>query len=261
MRTRAAFLINPLDFHSGLVLSVVLDPSNKECCENLLGTNWESCLQTSKLEDAVLNISISSDSSLEDYIYGVLFILGFDFLVVGISATISAFGFDYDGESFENTEEMEIEEVATDQEDVQPRRQTQATCFISRADLEALGIEVNDKHANRMKHNITLADLSKETGADQTEGHLHHDSHTRVILILSLFYSIPTFQVVIWDAMFYSKSGFQDYCYYNFLCLKPFAGLAAFNHIFSNIGYVFYSILFIYLVHLKKRKYKLLPET
>ena len=76
MRTRAAFLINPLDFHSGLVLSVVLDPSNQECCENLLGTNWESCLQTFKLEDTVLNISISSDSSLEDYIYGVLFILG-----------------------------------------------------------------------------------------------------------------------------------------------------------------------------------------
>ena len=48
----------------------------------------------------------------------------------------------------------------------------------------------------------------------------------------------------------------QDVCYDNFLCLSPLGKLSAFNHVFSNIGYVCgRGILFIALVRWKKRTF------
>ena len=78
--------------------------------------------------------------------------------------------------------------------------------------------------------------------------------HWPLILILSMFYCIPAYQLVISEGPYRTKSN-QDFCYYNFLCLKPYGKLTAFNNVFSNIGYICYGILFISLVSLKKRKF------
>ncbi|XP_018334624.1 SID1 transmembrane family member 2 isoform X1 [Agrilus planipennis] len=42
-------------------------------------------------------------------------------------------------------------------------------------------------------------------------------------------------------------------CYYNFLCANPLFGMTDFNHIFSNVGYIFVGILFLFLVYIKDK--------
>ena len=57
------------------------------------------------------------------------------------------------------------------------------------------------------------------------------------------------------------STGNQDLCYYNFLCSTPvhtnIIKIADFNHIFSNIHYVVFGLLFIYLVRRRKKGYNL----
>lgn len=48
------------------------------------------------------------------------------------------------------------------------------------------------------------------------------------------------------------NTGNQDLCYYNFLCSLPVASVRDFNHIFSNIAYMFFGVLFMGIVGLKK---------
>ncbi|RZC40785.1 Sid-1-related A [Asbolus verrucosus] len=68
------------------------------------------------------------------------------------------------------------------------------------------------------------------------------------ILSIAIFYSIPVVQLVSTYQRVVNRTGDQDMCYYNFLCANPAWGLSDFNHIFSNVGYVFMGILFLCVV-------------
>ncbi|XP_023348922.1 SID1 transmembrane family member 1, partial [Eurytemora carolleeae] len=50
-------------------------------------------------------------------------------------------------------------------------------------------------------------------------------------------------------------TGNQDICYYNDLCRRPLGVIRDFNHVFSNLGYCVFGILFMLIVYLKKWKY------
>ena len=56
------------------------------------------------------------------------------------------------------------------------------------------------------------------------------------------------------------QSGDADMCYYNFLCSIPVMNVVDFNHIYSNIGYLFFGLLFLvlsaYKVSFKLRQLK-----
>lgn len=43
-------------------------------------------------------------------------------------------------------------------------------------------------------------------------------------------------------------SGNQDQCFYNFKCAHPLGVLAAFNNVWSNIGYILLGFLFLMIV-------------
>lgn len=53
--------------------------------------------------------------------------------------------------------------------------------------------------------------------------------------------------------------GNQDICYYNFFCSHGLTigdfKLSDFNHIFSNIGYVFFGLLFMIITYKRDRAY------
>nr|CAI5856012.1 unnamed protein product [Callosobruchus analis] len=70
-------------------------------------------------------------------------------------------------------------------------------------------------------------------------------SHT---LSIALFYSIPVVQLVVTYQRIVNITGNEDMCYYNFRCAHPAFGLSDFNHVFSNIGYVVFGIVFILVV-------------
>lgn len=65
------------------------------------------------------------------------------------------------------------------------------------------------------------------------------------IMSIAIFYSIPVVQLVITYQRVVNRTGDQDMCYYNFLCANPAFGLSDFNHVVSNVGYVFMGILFL----------------
>jgi len=247
MNTRAAFVINPSHFPFGFVLFVILDMSGDECCENLIGVTYEACEgMTTNLEATVLEISITTDSHQEDYLYGVFVVLAFDILVIAVSLVVSLHAFNFKKEfkkSFES-KALENAEIPPNSEAIQEDK------IMSGNDFKKHGIEIREEYAHRLKTNVTIADLCDDVDEEENQDYMY------IIIILSVFYAVPTFQVVIWDSMWYSKSGDQDSCYYNFLCLKPLHSITAFNHLFSNISYVLYSFLFMYLVRLKKRRWQ-----
>ncbi|XP_044754541.1 SID1 transmembrane family member 1-like isoform X2 [Coccinella septempunctata] len=66
------------------------------------------------------------------------------------------------------------------------------------------------------------------------------------IISIAIFYSIPVVQLVIAYQRMLNYTGDEDLCYYNFLCAHPLFSFSDFNHIFSNIGYIFMGVLFLF---------------
>ena len=51
-------------------------------------------------------------------------------------------------------------------------------------------------------------------------------------------------------------TGNQDLCYFNFQCSIPAGSLTDFNHFFSNIGYVFFGVIFLILTKYKSWRHR-----
>ncbi|VVC31854.1 Hypothetical protein CINCED_3A010771 [Cinara cedri] len=73
------------------------------------------------------------------------------------------------------------------------------------------------------------------------------------LITVAVFYSLPVIQLVFTFQKVLNQTGDQDLCYYNFLCshslkLGPWK-FSDFNHIFSNIGYIFFGLLFMVITY------------
>lgn len=53
------------------------------------------------------------------------------------------------------------------------------------------------------------------------------------------------------------ETGNQDLCFYNFWCAHPLGPLTDFNHVFSNISYILFGILFIAICARRNHHHKL----
>ncbi len=73
------------------------------------------------------------------------------------------------------------------------------------------------------------------------------DLYVWLVITMGMFYTIPAIQVVINQQDKLRTTGDQDICYYNFLCSIPVKEVTDFNHIFSNIWYLGFGMLFIFL--------------
>nr|QEI10617.1 SID1 [Myzus persicae] len=74
------------------------------------------------------------------------------------------------------------------------------------------------------------------------------------LITVAVFYSLPVIQLVFTSQkVMLNETGNQDLCYYNFLCSHSFVlgpwKFSDFNHIFSNIGYIFFGLLFILITY------------
>lgn len=68
------------------------------------------------------------------------------------------------------------------------------------------------------------------------------------VVTVAVFYGLPVVQLVIYYQTVLNETGQQDLCYYNFLCAHPLGFFSDFNHLFSNIGYVLFGVLFLIIV-------------
>ena len=77
-----------------------------------------------------------------------------------------------------------------------------------------------------------------------------------VLFLISMFYSLPVLQMVFSFSYEQGATGNQDICYYNDLCRKPLGLIRDFNHVFSNLGYCVFGLLFMCIVLFQQIKYK-----
>ncbi|CAF3987122.1 unnamed protein product, partial [Rotaria magnacalcarata] len=73
--------------------------------------------------------------------------------------------------------------------------------------------------------------------------------YPQTMLTVAIFYSLPVIQLVLQYQLTIDQSGNEDMCYFNFLCIRQFAMLTAFNSVFSNIGYCALGLLFLIIVY------------
>lgn len=100
---------------------------------------------------------------------------------------------------------------------------------------------------------IYLSDLAKKDPRilkKKSYSYLWH------VLTVALFYGLPVVQLVITYQKVLNDTGNQDLCYYNFLCAHPYGFFSDFNHLFSNIGYVLFGILFLCIVYKRETWHK-----
>jgi len=77
----------------------------------------------------------------------------------------------------------------------------------------------------------------------------------KILFITAIFYVLPSIQFVI--AKYDEFLNGEEYCYYNYKCLRPLFGLEAFNNILSNIGYVVLGLIFILYVRSQDKEEEL----
>ncbi|CAF3538185.1 unnamed protein product [Rotaria sp. Silwood1] len=79
--------------------------------------------------------------------------------------------------------------------------------------------------------------------------------YPQTMLTIAIFYSLPVIQLVLQYQLNINSSGNEDICYFNFLCIRQFAMLTAFNNVFSNIGYCALGLLFLIIVYRRDMAY------
>eukprot|EP00095_Tigriopus_kingsejongensis_P005827 snap_masked-scaffold425_size175135-processed-gene-0.10 protein:Tk05827 transcript:snap_masked-scaffold425_size175135-processed-gene-0.10-mRNA-1 annotation:"sid1 transmembrane family member 1" len=79
------------------------------------------------------------------------------------------------------------------------------------------------------------------------------DLYLWLVLMMGIFYGIPAIQLVLSYQNQLLTSGNQDICYYNFLCSVPLGAVKDFNHIYSNIWYMTFGLLFVIFTNYRKR--------
>ena len=110
----------------------------------------------------------------------------------------------------------------------------------------------------RMKTYLFVSDLSTKLNDPTKTKSVYQKSqlYLGVLFLVSLFYSLPVLQMVFSFSYEQGVTGNQDICYYNDLCRKPLGLIRDFNHVFSNLGYCVFGLLFMSIVLFKKLKYQ-----
>jgi len=131
----------------------------------------------------------------------------------------------------------------------------------STEDVKDIVMEVNPedvKIARRTKKLLCVADLSTKLGDPTRTKSVYQKSqlYLGVLFLISIYYSLPVLQMVFRFSAEQSLTGNQDICYYNDLCRKPLGPIRDFNHVFSNLGYCVFGLLFMCIVLFKKLKYE-----
>ena len=116
----------------------------------------------------------------------------------------------------------------------------------------------NDNKTKRMKTYLFVNDLSCKLADPTRTKSVYQKSqlYLGILFLVSLFYSLPTLQMVFAFSWEQGLTGNQDICYYNDLCRKPLGLVRDFNHVFSNLGYCAFGLLFMGIVLIKQLRYQ-----
>ena len=105
---------------------------------------------------------------------------------------------------------------------------------------------VEDGQKWRLRPYITLAKMAQDLDRKDEAVQVYKRSqmYIMVIIVMTIFYVMFPLQTVVW--LTHSlDSGQQDFCYYNFSCLRPLGSFLPFNSIISNSSYILAGLLFL----------------
>eukprot|EP00090_Calanus_glacialis_P000732 TRINITY_DN10504_c0_g1_i5.p1 TRINITY_DN10504_c0_g1~~TRINITY_DN10504_c0_g1_i5.p1 ORF type:complete len:834 (-),score=156.09 TRINITY_DN10504_c0_g1_i5:117-2618(-) len=108
-----------------------------------------------------------------------------------------------------------------------------------------------------LRDELTLQDMSVVIRDCSWHRRQRSKAFLYLVPLLSLFYMIPSAQMVYAEQQRAKATGNLEQCFLNYGCSRPWSIFDDFNHIISNSGYIIYGTIFIILVRLKS---KFLPE-
>merc|ERR1719150_288737 len=143
---------------------------------------------------------------------------------------------------------------------VAEKAKPESSFIASMEDLQAVPEldRMDTKMKLRMKNTLYVSDLSQKLNDPAKTKSVYQKSqlYLGLLFIISIFYSLPVLQMVFRFSHEQSLTGNQDICYYNDLCRKPLGLVRDFNHVFSNLGYCVFGLLFMCIVLFKKLKFE-----
>jgi len=83
---------------------------------------------------------------------------------------------------------------------------------------------------------------------------LRSTSYLWLTILMGVFYILPVFQLMLQEQWTSLHTGNLDKCYFNFQCMHPYMALEDFNHVFSNVGYVFSGLVFVVVVWSRSKR-------
>jgi len=277
MLNKSTLVVDAKNYPNGYLIVVIASPSDKLC---QIKKKENKCQSINRGKDhnqlsKEITITVKSNSSDLDYMLGILSVSSFYIVLLVVTLTISLIRFRYDIRSFgdikENShmkilwkdilnsevEQHEIEKIV----EVVEKEITEEIGNLSILELLNETNKIKDR-SSRQKNDLKVSEMSQKLNNPSKKKSIYKKSslYVRNLLLISIFYCLPILQMVTEANSKIDESGNQDLCYFNHLCQKPLGTLHDFNHVFSNLGYIFLGFFFISIVYYKESKFLQLPE-
>ena len=104
-----------------------------------------------------------------------------------------------------------------------------------------------------LQDKLTVASTSELIKNDNFFRRQRSKTFLLLLPLCSVYYLLPSIQMVYATLRRYKETGSLELCSLNFGCSRPFGTFDDFNHIISNCGYISYGVIFIFIVHLKRK--------
>jgi len=164
-------------------------------------------------------------------------------------------------DSFEYIDKSEVDDAMLAIRELTEGHVDGGAMIASVEDVKDIDLDVDEedmKIMRRMKKILYVSDLSTKLNDPRKTKSVYQKSqlYLGVLFLVSIYYSLPVLQMVFRFSAEQRMTGNQDICYYNDLCRKPLGNVRDFNHVFSNLGYCVFGLLFMSIVLFKKLKYE-----
>ncbi|XP_056636312.1 SID1 transmembrane family member 1-like isoform X2 [Diorhabda sublineata] len=236
INTKGAITIPTRQYKDGFFLVFVAKPDNYDCSqESSYIPRYTKVLSISQNESSTVMFKINNGIGAKRYVIAIL-VTFFICVITGFLLMVTAFIFHRYGTISRNTyNDVSVSDY------FEPMSEEQIIKILKEDHLNLSQFARYPKRIKQRSYNYLWHTLS-----------------------IAIFYSIPVVQLVITYQRIENATGNEDMCYYNFFCANPAFSFSDFNHIYSNIGYVIFGIIFICVVvdrHrlIKMRKDKGIP--
>ena len=249
MLEQGSLTLEPEDWPRGFRIVLVSSAGGDVC-------DTDTCQHHSQDRPVQLNITVGSNGT-DFQTFKATIIVAVCYLIIGlVSICISVVIFKFKCDLEDVPEDLSLKSKASSKGCINPH-------FIEDEPISLAVVHIVNNMNNVATDGITktktktVSSISTKLFDKTKSKSMYKKSrlYLGILWLMSIFYSLPVIQMVFRFSHQQRISGNQDICFYNDLCKKPFRKVDDFNHIFSNLGYCVFGLLFMYIVKLRKQKF------